>query len=838
MAQSPSTSTSLTKPTVTTTDADKFGTVGNDYVFGTSAGEVITGGIAAIAYTTTLDTDTLEGGLGDDWYIINSVADTIIEYAGGGIDTVFTNVNYTLPGEVENIVATNTATASTTGFILTGNAKDNILDGSQSKNSTPADVNDTLIGSTGNDTYYISGGDKITDTSGIDTIISKTAVNLTAMTNFTDTLSMNGIENVTLLNGSAANITGNSLNNILTGNSSDNIITGGAGNDTLDTGSAGTADALDGGAGNDIYVLRVAATISDSAGIDTVKSFVDYTASPSIENMTAMGRSKVSLTGNTLNNILTDNVVGASTADATTLRGGLGNDIYMVSNAFTVITEEVGQGTADTVQYGGSDATNTLAVGGNVEKVNLTGTANLQASATGPDSTNTVNVAMTGNSGNNRLTGGSGSDTLIGGAGSNSLVGKAGNDLYIVTSSTDSITESAGEGTDAVQFGATSGTLALTSSNIESITLTGTSPISVTTTSETDVTLTGNSAANTLTGSTSTTGKYTLLGLGGDDSLTGGSNNDTLNGGTGADILKGGAGNDYYVVDSPLDAITDSGTTDLQDTLESSVSANLDITTISLLTSFGVGLLEHLVLTGPALDGGGNAANNKITGNNSNNTLTGLGGDDTLNSGAGNDTITGGVGVDSITSGTGSDTIQMVTVISNGVDKITDFSRGASGDTFKISLAAKDEASTPAVIFSKLVDGSGNAVINTDPISIHVVSGKTTLLAGDNIIELTTKFTSQALMLTAIEVGGSSELTFASNHTANDDVIVLWSDGTNTHVTAVNIAGTADKIVASGTTAADLVVLTGMTALSSGDFVASNFGFIGQPGRVGKAVKL
>ncbi len=93
--------------------------------------------------------------------------------------------------------------------------------------------------------------------------------------------------------------------------------------------------------------------------------------------------------------------------------------------------------------------------------------------------------------------------------------------------------------------------LATSTTNVENLTLTGTSAINGTGNSL-DNTLIGNGAANTLRGND---GSDTLRGdygndtlFGGDDAddLDGGFDNDTLNGDAGADILDGNAGRDRY----------------------------------------------------------------------------------------------------------------------------------------------------------------------------------------------------------------------------------------------------------------------------------------------------
>ena len=138
-----------------------------------------------------------------------------------------------------------------------------------------------------------------------------------------------------------------------------------------------------------------------------------------------------------------------------------------------------------------------------------------------------------------------------------------------------------------------------------------------------------------------------LIGTSGRDHLAGFGGDDTLDGGAGADYMNGGAGNDTYIVTSG-DVLVDSGGID---TVVSSVNWNL-----------GAGF-ENLTLTGSAISGSGNSANNTIIGNAANNAISGREGDDSLYGAAGNDTfiMSNGAGAsygqDSIDGGDGMDTV-------------------------------------------------------------------------------------------------------------------------------------------------------------------------------------
>ncbi len=120
------------------------------------------------------------------------------------------------------------------------------------------------------------------------------------------------------------------------------------------------------------------------------------------------------------------------------------------------------------------------------------------------------------------------------------MAGGAGNDTYVVDNPGDRITELANGGTADTVQSRISFTLG---SNVERLTLTGTSAINGTGTGQNNV-LTGNGAANTLAGGA------------GNDTLSGGAGNDVLIGGAGSDRLAGGGGNDFFQFDSKVGSDT------------------------------------------------------------------------------------------------------------------------------------------------------------------------------------------------------------------------------------------------------------------------------------------
>jgi Ca2+-binding RTX toxin-like protein len=623
--------------------------------------------------------DTLSGAGGNDYYIIDQLADLVLETSGQGIDSVQANVNNaTLADHAEWMVFNGTVARGT------GNALDNTLLGNSVANTLDGGAGaDSLSGGGGNDAYFVDhAGDVVHEllAQGTDT------VNVSTITSYT---LGNHVENLVMASTVVVAGTGNSLANSMVGNSLDNTLDG-----------AGGIDTLVGLAGNDFYIVDHASDVVTegvNAGTDSVLVNVSggYLLGNNVEHG-ILGTGD-QMTGNTSANSLignsSNNTLNGGTGNDT-LAGLGGNDYYVIDALLDVILESSGQGT-DSVLANITNAT----LAENAEWLIFGSTI----------------ARGTGNSVANTLVGNSLANTLDGGAGADSLAGGDGNDTYFVDHLGDIVLENTSQGIDGVNV---SGIDAYTLPNhVENLVLSASSGLSGTGNSLNN-TLSGNSLNNFLSGAAgldtliAAAGDDTLDGGAGVDSMVGGLGNDfyimdlatdvvieaagqgtdsvrvdfnnstlvanaevlilgggagiftgtgnslsntlvgnslgnTLDGGTGSDRLIGAGGNDYYLVDNAADVVVEVASEGTD-----SVLASVNNHTLS-------DHVEYLILASlpGILSGNGGATDNFLIGNSLNNTLSAGNGDDTVDGGVGNDSLEGGSGNDSLVGGTGDDTL-------------------------------------------------------------------------------------------------------------------------------------------------------------------------------------
>ncbi|MCX4217037.1 calcium-binding protein [Pseudomonas sp. MCal1] len=319
-------------------------------VIGTSFTDRFTANVAGV---------TLEGGRGDDVYIINSAGVSIVETdLFGGTDHVYTSLSSMhMDPFIENM--TYTGTANFTGY---GNDGDNVI--------VSGAGNDVLLGG--------AGGDRFEGGAGIDIVsYDDSSEGLSASLDWGP---QSGIAlydtyiDIEGLRGSKYNdsLQGNSDDNILEGGTGDDQLTGGEGNDHLYgglksglDGDVAQADTLSGGSGDDVIVSAVndLGTVAhgdqgdDTVTVNSGSAFGD----DGNDVLTGTG-SNYLLSGGSGNDVLVLNLAGQSGTGGVAL-GGMGDDTYIVNTTGLVTIQDEGWDLNDTLIL------NTVA---NLDQLNVT----------------------------------------------------------------------------------------------------------------------------------------------------------------------------------------------------------------------------------------------------------------------------------------------------------------------------------------------------------------------------------------------------------------------------------------------------------------------------------
>ena len=330
------------------------GMAGNDILSGLAGNDLLIGGPGQ---------DQLIGGAGNDTYMTDG-ADTIVETANGGYDTVQTTANLVMAAQLEAAVATGAAALSIRGNVhdnaITGNAAANqllggagndVIRGGAGNDMVAGEVGndvllgeagrDTLAGGIGNDVYVWDGQDAVIEQANAGYDIVRTGSHMRMQAN---------VEVAQVVGAAVTNIAGNELANTISGNDAANQLSGGGGNDTLTGGGgndilvgdagndllAGHAgrDTMVGGAGNDVFIFDGLDAIGEAAngGTDTVQTWSHYALPANVEILQAMGANAINLAGNDLANTLIGNaganqIAGGAGDDA--LFAGAGNDLLV-----------------------------------------------------------------------------------------------------------------------------------------------------------------------------------------------------------------------------------------------------------------------------------------------------------------------------------------------------------------------------------------------------------------------------------------------------------------------------------------------------------------------------
>ena len=497
------------------------GGLGSDVLLGMGGNDILIGGAGAA--------NTMQGGLGDDVYVVEA-NDTIVELAGQGRDRVETTRNlFNLSANVEDL--TFTGTGNFTGY---GNASNNVIIGGAG--------NDLLFGGAGLDT--LNGG------LGSDTAVYATAAGGVNADLTAGAASNDGDGGADVLT-SIESLTGSAFNDTLTGAAGVNYLIGGAGDDVIN--GRGGNDWLYGGDGVDtvayadatagVTVHLYARTAQDGeGGMDVITGFESVTGSAFNDLLTG-DEGDNELRGGAGRDVLlgregTDRLFGGSGA-ANQLQGGAGDDAYYV-DANDTIVELAGEGHDVVIT-----TMNVFNLAANVEDLSFEGTGNFVG--TGNASDNEIygadgNDVLNGAAGQDSLNGGEGADILLGGDGNDLLdggwdtvrdilIGGAGDDTYFLRAG-DAVVEAIGGGNDTAYL---LGDYTL-AAGVELETMTANAAAN-----QYNTTIVGNELANAINGGI---GDNVLRGMAGNDRLNGDSGADRLEGGDGDDVMIGGYGDD------------------------------------------------------------------------------------------------------------------------------------------------------------------------------------------------------------------------------------------------------------------------------------------------------
>jgi hypothetical protein len=198
---------------------------------------------------------------------------------------------------------------------------------------------------------------------------------------------------------------------------------------------------------------------------------------------------------------------------------------------------------------------------------------------------------------------------------------------------------------------------------------------------------------------------------------------------------------------------------------------------------------------------------------------------DTFVGGAGDDTVTGGDAADDITLGGGHDTVIITTNATT--DSVGDFIAGAttvtSSDNISFDLSALN------AIFTDVITGNATNVAADDAVAIQAIQANAgvgeALSAATNVVYVEGTYASVDAVQTAIETGGTNEITLTA--AIGDAIILMYQDTSgNTQVASLSIANaasTASVILAGNAVVDNLVTLVGVDIA---DVVAGNYAFI------------
>ena len=359
------------------------------------------------------------GGGGDDLYFVNASRVAIREIAGGGIDTVFTDVDYKLPDHVENLW---TKVKTSGAITVEGNALDNriTLEGDNQRAYLGAGNDRGSTTHTGSAIYGQDGDDYITGGRGDDTFDGG---------NGNDILNggPGGIDLLLGGNGNDRLIGGDGASKLAGGNGNDALL-GGTGDETL-LGGAG-ADDINGGGGYDRagFWLAGAGVTADLMNMVRGTGEAEGDVFTSVEGIIGSVHADM-LFGTRGNNDMRGNagndwLFGRGGSD--TLVGGDGDDVLLGGAGPDRLQGGEGRdiaGYMDGISGVVADLAGHVAGEGNARGDTYDSIESLHGS--------NYNDLLYGDDGDNQISGREGSDRITGRGGNDVLTGGGGRDFFV-----------------------------------------------------------------------------------------------------------------------------------------------------------------------------------------------------------------------------------------------------------------------------------------------------------------------------------------------------------------------------------------------------------------------
>ncbi|PAX08010.1 beta strand repeat-containing protein [Sphingomonas lenta] len=362
-----------------------------------------------------LNGDTMIGLGGNDTYGVANAGSVITEAVGGGVDSVFADVDFTLAAGSEIELLSAADQTGTRAFRFTGNEFAQTIIGNFGANALRGGGGaDTLSGLRGDDSYTVDSTATVIQEAageGADTLVV-TAAAANYLLNVGASVELLRAE----AGGAAINIGGNEFSQRIEGNSGANILSSGGG---------GGVDTLVGFDGDDTYrVFATGDVIEDTGGFDTVyasgTSYFLYSTA-AVEYLSPSeqaGTTAIYLVGNGASQLIAgnygDNIIngrgGDGQAAPDTLVGLFGNDSYGVFSQGDVVREAAGQGTD--VVY--ASASYQLRQGTEIEGLSAVNQQAADAASAYTLRGNEFAQTVVGNNAGNVLDGRGGNDTLVG----------------------------------------------------------------------------------------------------------------------------------------------------------------------------------------------------------------------------------------------------------------------------------------------------------------------------------------------------------------------------------------------------------------------------------------